>query len=62
MRKEFNLIEALRTPYRYDEMQKTYFVIDSYESLYNMVNGNLVDAFEEATKLGMLPNLHNMKG
>lgn len=62
LRKEFNLIETLRTPYRYDEMQKTYFVIDSYESLYNMVNGNLVQAFEKATELGMLPNLHNMKG
>lgn len=57
-RPEFNLIEALRTPYRYDEMQKTYFVINSYENLYNMVNGKLVSAFQTAKELGMLPNLH----
>lgn len=58
VRLDFNLIEALRTPYRYDEMQKTYFVINSYEELYNMVNGNLVTAFKTAKELGMLPNLH----
>lgn len=57
----FNLIEAIRTPYRYDEMQKTYFVIDSYENLYNMVNGQqLVNAFKTAKELGMLPNLHTL--
>lgn len=56
-RVEFNLIEALRTPYRYDKMQKTYFVIDSYENLYNMVNGKLLTAFKTAQELGMLPNL-----
>ena len=55
---EFDLVEALRTPYRYDEMQKTYFVIDSYEKLYDMVNGKLLSAFISAKELGMLPNLH----
>lgn len=55
---DFNLIEALRTPYRYDEVQKTYFVINSYENLYNTVNGKLVNAFKTAKNLGMLPNLH----
>ncbi len=60
-RKPFDLIEALRTPYRYDEMQKTYFTINSFAELYNMINGKLVDAFKEARALGMLPNLHHPK-
>ncbi|MDQ5921314.1 MAG: hypothetical protein QG673_1372 [Pseudomonadota bacterium] len=38
-------------------MQKTYLVIDSYENLYNMVNGKLLTAFKTAQELGMLPNL-----
>ncbi len=58
LRREFNLIEILRTPYRYDEMQKIYFIIDSYEKLFNMVNNNLSEAFAEARSLGMLPSLY----
>ncbi|HMT03706.1 MAG TPA: phenylalanine 4-monooxygenase [Burkholderiales bacterium] len=54
----FDLITALRTSYRYDEMQKFYFVINSYEELYNMINGKLVDAFKEAHNLGFLNKLN----
>lgn len=57
-RKPFNLIEVLRMPYRYDEMQKTYFIIDSFTALYNMINGNLIKAFAEAKALGLLPDPH----
>jgi phenylalanine-4-hydroxylase len=58
-RKPFNLIEVLRMPYRYDEMQRSYFVIDSFESLYNMINGDLLlKAFAEAKQLGLLPDPH----
>ncbi len=60
-RKPFDLIEVLRMPYRYDEMQKNYFVIESVESLYNMINGNLLQAFEEAKRLGLLPDPHAEK-
>ena len=60
-RKPFDLIEVLRMPYRYDEMQKNYFVIESVESLYDMINGNLIQAFEEAKKLGLLPDPHAEK-
>ncbi len=57
-RKPFDLIEVLRMPYRYDEMQKNYFVIESVDSLYNMINGNLLKAFAEAKALGLLPDPH----
>lgn len=61
LRKEFNLIEILRTPYKYDEMQKIYFIIDSYEKLFDVVHHNLKDAFAEARSLGMLPSLYTNK-
>lgn len=58
LKKPFDLIEVLRTPYRYDEMQKIYFVIDSYKNVFNLINGKLTQAFREAKELGMLPNLY----
>lgn len=57
-RKPFELIEVLRTPYRYDELQKTYFIIDSFERLYDMINGKLLAAFREANALGLLADPH----
>lgn len=50
----FNLLTVLRTPYRYDELQKTYFIIDHIDTLYNLLSENLLDAFHQARKLGML--------
>ncbi|MFN8770109.1 MAG: phenylalanine 4-monooxygenase [Neisseriaceae bacterium] len=58
LRRQFNLIEILRTTYRYDEMQKIYFTIDSYEKLFDLVKHNLQDAFSEARSLGMLPSIY----
>lgn len=55
-RKPFELIEALRTSYRYDELQRTYFIINSYAELYKMIDGKILDAFTEARSLGMIPH------
>ena len=38
MRLSFDLVEALKTPYRYDVIQDRYFVIDSLQSLYTMMD------------------------
>ena len=55
-RKPFDLLEVLRMPYRYDQLQKTYFIINSFDELYNMINSNLNEVFKEAKALGMLPD------
>jgi phenylalanine-4-hydroxylase len=55
-RKPFDLLEILRTPYRYDQLQKTYFIIQSFDALYDMINQNLTEVFKEAKALGMLPD------
>ncbi len=53
IRKEFDIIDILRTPYRYDELQKTYYIIDSFEDIYNMISSNTLEIFETARQLGM---------
>ena len=58
-RRPFDLITVLRTPYRYDEMQKNYFIIDDFANLYNLAHQDLLAAFAEARALGMLPNPHD---
>jgi phenylalanine-4-hydroxylase len=54
IRQQFDLVTVLRTPYRYDEMQKKYFIIDSFEQLYSLVNADLKDIFNEAKKQGVI--------
>lgn len=62
LRKKFDLVEVLRTPYRYDEKQKIYFIIDSFKDLYNLVSGEkLQRAFKKAKELGPLPSLYEDK-
>lgn len=58
-RQPLDLLTAIRTPYRYDEMQLNYFVIDDFSDLYALSDkATLLEAFHQATTLGMLPNPH----
>jgi phenylalanine-4-hydroxylase len=52
-RKPFNILDIMRTPYRIDIMQAIYYVIDSFEVLYELTNLDLLDYAREARKLGM---------
>lgn len=51
-RRPLNLIDAFRTPYRIDIYQTVYYVIESFEQLYNLVNEDLLGAIEQAKALG----------
>lgn len=53
-RKPFDLLEVLRTPYRYDELQKNYFIINSFSEIYQMMSTNLLEHFTQAEALGLL--------
>ena len=60
VREPFDLINVLRTPYRYDEKQRSYFIIDDFQSLFALTKAStLLPAFEEAKALGPLPNRHD---
>jgi phenylalanine-4-hydroxylase len=54
-RVQFELLEVLRTQYRYDKIQPKYFVIQSYNQLYDLIRDNLDSVMTEALRLGDLP-------
>lgn len=54
VREAFDLLTILRTPYRYDEMQKKYFIINSFDELFELVNQDLRAAFSEAKRHGLI--------
>ena len=48
----FDIWECIRTPYRYDRMQKQYFVIDSFHELFSIFEQfDLIRMFEEAKEI-----------
>ncbi len=55
MRVLFNLLAAFRTPYRIDQLQPIYFVIDDYQQLYDSVTDNLDALIQRAHVLGEYP-------
>ncbi|HET7370728.1 MAG TPA: phenylalanine 4-monooxygenase [Gammaproteobacteria bacterium] len=53
VRKPFDPIEVLRTPYRIDIFQTVYFVIDSLDQLFETAKLDLFGLIAEARRLGM---------
>ena len=53
LRKPFDPIDVLRTPYRIDIYQPVYFVIDSFDDLFELANADLLGYIAEARRLGM---------
>lgn len=53
IRKPLEVVDALRTPYRIDIFQPIYFVIQSFNELYDLVQIDLIAAIEKARSLGM---------
>lgn len=55
-RKPFDLLETLRTPFRIDKMQGIYFVLQSFEQLFEILQGaTLHQALEKACSLTDYP-------
>lgn len=62
-RQEFDPVEILRTPYRIDQLQCTYFVLDNFEQLYALATCNLLSTVRSAMKAGLRkpdPTLFNV--
>ncbi len=55
MRVLFDPLVVFRTPYRIDRLQSVYFVINSYQELFDCVNTNLADLIKRAHELGEYP-------
>lgn len=54
-RKPFDPLDALRTPYRIDIFQPIYFVIESFDTLFEVAQMDLLGLIEQARELGMHP-------
>ena len=52
-RKPFDAVDVLRTPYRIDILQPIYFVIDSFDELFDLAQSDLLGYIKEARRLGM---------
>jgi len=55
LRALFDPIAVFRTPYRIDRLQAIYFVIDSYQQLYEVVSEQMAVWIKQARALGEYP-------
>ena len=53
LRKRFDLVDTLRTPYRIDIMQPLYFVLEDLRELYELSQIDLMAKVAEARSLGL---------
>ena len=58
----FDLLTVLRTPYRVDQIQGTYFVIDSFDQLYALLKQDLHSAINKAMALPELSLIETKHG
>lgn len=58
----FSPVAAFRTPYRIDMLQITYFVINSYQTLYDFVIEDLGSMMQRARALGEFAPLFPVEG
>lgn len=58
-RKPFDPLEVLRTPYRIDIIQPIYYVIDSFDALFELIDMDLLALIAEARELGMREPTYN---
>jgi phenylalanine-4-hydroxylase len=52
-RRRFEALDALRTPYRIDIYQTVYFIIESFDELFDLAQRDLLPLVAEARRLGM---------
>lgn len=52
IRRPFDPIDALRTPYRIDIYQSVYYILDRMEDLFNLARADLLALIREARALG----------
>lgn len=61
MRILYDPLVVFRTPYRIDEMQPIYFVIDSYRQLFDSINQDLKPVLAQSRTLGEFPPLFTVE-
>ena len=49
----FDLLDVLRTPYRIDQIQPIYYVIDELDTLFDIVDSDIMGTVKKAISLGL---------
>jgi len=52
-RRPFDVLDALRTPYRIDIYQTVYFTLESFDTLFELAQMDLIPLVNQARKMGM---------
>lgn len=60
-REPFDVLKALRTPYRIDIPQPLYYVLNHFDDLFRILNSNLIELLEESKELGDIAPLFEPK-
>ena len=60
-RRPFDEIDILRTPYRIDQLQPVYFVLDSFEQLLQFGQKDLIPLVNRARSMGLKPSAFERK-
>lgn len=55
VRQRFDVIEALRTPYRIDILQPIYFVLEDVKELFDLARADLPALIAQACRMGLHP-------
>ena len=51
--RDFDLLDVMRTPYRIDQIQPIYYVIDRLDTLFDIVNCDIMSYVQQAMQLGV---------
>lgn len=57
----FDLLDVLRTPYRIDHIQPIYYVIDDLDTLFDIVNSDIMGVVKQAMTLGLFAPSYSEK-
>lgn len=57
LRRRFDIVDALRTPYRIDIMQPLYYVIEDLRQLFEMTQQDIMGLVQQAKRMGLHPPL-----
>ena len=57
----FDLLDVLRTPYRIDHIQPIYYVIDDLDTLFDIVNSDIMGMVKQAMSLGLFEPSYAVK-
>lgn len=57
----FDLLDVLRTPYRIDQIQPIYYVIDELDTLFDIIDSDIMGMVKKAMSLGLFEPTYPLK-